>query len=311
MKDIKINIEKLAKAIGFDAIGFAKASPLIKDIQHLTKWLEMGYNAQMKFFEKTLEKRQNVNKILDNANTVIMLAVNYYNCEEYNRDINKNLEGKIARYAWSMDYHIVIMNMLNKLVQKITEIYPLAKCCCYVDTGPVMEKRWAEIAGIGWQGKNSLIISKEFGSWIFLGTIITNLIVEPDQAAENHCGTCNICIEQCPTKAISEFGAIDARKCISYWTIEDKSGSIPENILNNLNGWAFGCDICQEVCPWNKYAKQTNNPDFASVRTTKLSYLEILQISKEEYNKKYKDSPLGHKKHKHFKKLIENLMINK
>lgn len=308
MEDIKLNIKNLAKTIGFDAIGFAKAEPLVNDIQLLTKWLELRYNAKMKFFRKTLDKREDVNKILENAKTVIMLAVNYYNRKEYNEDINYNEEGKIARYAWTKDYHIVIMKMLNELVKKITEIYPWAKCYCYVDTGPVMEKRWADIAGIGWQGKNSLIISKEFGSWIFLGTIITNLIIEPDQAAKNLCGTCNICIEKCPTKAINELGVIDARKCISYWTIEDKSGSIPENILNNLNGWIFGCDICQIVCPWNKNAKQTKNPDFASVKTTKLSYLEILQISEEVYKKSYKDSPLARKKLKHLKNLIEKLI---
>jgi epoxyqueuosine reductase len=298
----------LAKEIGFNAIGFAENQILIEESKQLKQWLEMGYNAQMQFFDITFNKRKNISNILQNAKTVIMLAVNYYNNVPFNSDFDFKKEGKIARFAWGVDYHIIIQNMLKQLTHRIKEIDSNAECIAYVDSGPVMEKRWAEKAGIGWQGKNSLIINKEYGSWIFLGIILTSLYIEPDDKATNHCGNCNICIDKCPTSAISEPGIINAQKCISYWTIEDKSGSIPDFVLKNINGWLFGCDICQEVCPWNINANQTNNPDFKKYKFKTLYFDEIMNISDVEYKVKYKDTPLFRRKHKLLKSLVEKLL---
>lgn len=236
-----------------------------------------------------------------------MLAVNYYNQHNHS-EINPRTQGKIARFAWGKDYHLVISNMLEKLTNNIKVLYPEAQTIFYVDTGPIMEKPWAQTSGIGWQGKNSLIITKEYGSWVFLATIVTNLEIEPDLPAKNLCGSCNICIKNCPTNAIAEHGILNANKCIAYWTIEDKTGLIPNEIIQNLNGWLFGCDICQQVCPYNLKPKPTQIPEFKTFYHTSINFSDILDSSNRQFKLSFKDTPLERRKLELIKNIIKKIM---
>ncbi len=315
MSDIKEKIKKIAVELGFCDIGFAKAEPLEEEIINYKKWLDAGYNASMTYMERNIEKRYDVRNILPGVKTVIVTAYNYFTPFKHNNQIPEStndseigkLYGKISRYAFGNDYHNVILPKLELLAARIEELYFATgkdkiknkhsgnQSKCYVDTGPLLEKVWAEKAGIGWQAKNSTIISKKHGSWIFLGIILTTLEFENDNQLRDHCGKCRICIEACPTGAIIEPKIIDSRKCISYWTIETKPEiDFPDSIINNLNGWLFGCDICQDVCPWNvKFQIQTNDLNFYPVdNETSLIINDVANMDKENFTVRFKNSPL-------------------
>ncbi|MBM2816817.1 MAG: hypothetical protein HW421_3579 [Ignavibacteria bacterium] len=285
----KEEIIKFSEELGFFKIGFASPSVPAENLTVYQNWLELGYHATMEYLRNGLEKRQYLSKVLPGVKTVIMTAFNYYTGEDF-----KHGELKISRYAQIRDYHKFMIQKLKALARKIKEYAPEAQFRIYSDTGPIMEKALAAKAGIGWQGKNGIIISKERGSWLFLGTILTTLEFEPDSPAVDSCGTCNICMDSCPTSAIVQPGVVNANKCISYWTTEaPKTGDIPEDIKENKKGWLYGCDICQEVCPWNiKFGKV--NPEAVNLRRIKSSYShkEIMAMDDEKFVEIFTGTPV-------------------
>jgi epoxyqueuosine reductase len=281
---------KKANEQGFNLIGFAPAEELTKEIKNLEKWLNENYQAGMQYMERNIEKRKNVKSLLTSAKSVISLGLNYFTPEKYSNDRSK---GKISRYAWGKDYHLIIWEKLDKLVNELRKIDNSFEAKTYVDTGPVMDKAWAVKSGIGWLGKHTNVINKEYGSWFFIASLITNFEFEYSLPIEDFCGSCRACIDACPTNAIIEEYVVDANKCISYLTIENKN-EIPAKFKGKFDNWIFGCDICQDVCPWNnKFSKITNNTGFFPINDKKeISLDEVLSLSKEEFNKRFKESPV-------------------
>jgi epoxyqueuosine reductase len=249
-------IKAKASELGIDKIAFAPVASLGEDGPRFFDWLRRGRHGEMAWLEREPEKRTDPRLIFPDAKTVISAAVNYYTPAQHKSD------GKISRYAWGDDYHDVVKQKLRTLLDWIVIADPNASGKVCVDTAPVMEKAWAQRASIGWIGKHSNVITKEFGSWIFLGEILLNIELEYDEPMADHCGSCTACIDNCPTDAIVEPYVVDSTKCISYATIELRSDELPENISANLNGWLYGCDICQDVCPWNRFEKPTEETRF-------------------------------------------------
>jgi epoxyqueuosine reductase len=293
----------LAKEFGFDLIGFAKAEPLNEEVKKLEVWIEKGFQATMSYMEKNIHKRKDVKEILPDAKSVISLAVNYYTDHQYSNDKSK---GKISRYAWGKDYHLIIWRMLSDFESKLLEIEPELKTLSYIDTGPVMDKVWAVKSGIGWMGKHTNVINKEIGSWIFLASIITNYEFEYSEIITDHCGSCTACIDACPTDAIVNEYVVDSNKCISFLTIENK-GEISKEFRGKFDNWIFGCDICQDVCPWNiKFADQTTIRDFHPVEGgTEIEINEVIEMNEDEFKKKFSVSPIKRTKLKGLKRNAE------
>lgn len=300
-------IEK-AKSLGFDLVGFAKAGELKPEIEHLEKWLAKNYQAGMKYMERNIDKRKDVNNILPNAKSVISLALNYYTNEKYSKENNK---GKVSRYAWGTDYHLIIWEKLEQLENELKQINPEFESKSYVDTGPVMDKVWAVKSGIGWMGKHTNVINKEIGSWIFLSTIITSYEFEYSEEIPDFCGSCTACIDACPTNAIVDEYVVDSNKCISYLTIENKK-EIQEKFKNDFDNWLFGCDICQDVCPWNiKFSQLTNEKNFYSENGNKeIGLKEIEQMTNKEFKVRFSRSPISRAKLKGLKRNAEFLKKN-
>jgi epoxyqueuosine reductase len=283
----QIVIEK-AKQVGFDLVGFAKADLLEVETEKLQQWLDKGYQASMNYMEKNLHKRKDVKEILPSAKSIISLALNYYTPENY---FNENNKGKISRYAWGKDYHLVIWQKLDELETMLKELEPELETLSYVDTGPVMDKVWAVRAGLGWMGKHTNIINPDYGSWFFIATIITNYEFESSEMITDHCGTCTACLDACPTKAIVEEYVVDANKCISFHTIENKD-EIPINLKGKFDNWIFGCDICQDVCPWNhKFSQNTWVNEFHPA-VKELSYDEVMSLDIQTFNERFVESPI-------------------
>ncbi len=282
-----------AKELGFDLIGFARAELLEREIKNLKEWLNKGYNASMEYMSKNVEKRFDVKNILPDAKSVISLAINYFVNDNYT---NKESKGKVSRYAWGKDYHLIIWDKLEILGDELKAIEPSFESKSYVDTGPVMDKVWAVRAGIGWMGKHTNVISREIGSWFFLATIITNYEFEYNEIITDHCGTCRACIDACPTSAIVNEYVLDSNRCISFLTIENK-GEIPDEFKGKFDNWIFGCDICQEVCPWNKkFSKPTSEHEFNTKANKELEINEILNMTEEEFKARFQSSPISRAK---------------
>jgi epoxyqueuosine reductase len=281
-------VTEKAKQVGFDLVGFAKAEILDKESEHLHQWLNKNYQAGMDYMSKNFEKRNDVKKILPNAKTIISFGLNYYTPESYSDEESK---GKISRYAWGKDYHLIIWAMLDELEEELIKIDPDFESISYVDTGPVMDKAWAVRAGIGWLGKHTNVINREMGSWFFIANIITNLEFDYSDQIPDFCGSCTACIDACPTNAIVEEYVVDANKCISYLTIENKK-DISEELKGKFDNWLFGCDICQDVCPWNqKFSVETLLKDFHP-QNKELNLDEVVELTEEEFKDRFKNSPI-------------------
>lgn len=281
-------IEK-AKELGFELIGFAKAELLIDETIRLQKWLDNGFQSGMGYMNRNYDKRKDVKLILNDAKSVISLAMNYYTGHKHN---NRNDYGKISRYAWGKDYHLIIWEKLELLEDYLKQLDHNFNSISYVDTGPVMDKAWAVRAGIGWLGKNSNVINKETGSWIFLASIITNYDFDYNTITPDYCGSCSSCIDACPTNAIVTEYVVDANKCISYLTIENK-GEIDKEFENKFDQWLFGCDICQDVCPWNKkFSTQTRENQFQPLNGTEFNLNDVLKFDESEFNNRFETSPI-------------------
>ena len=259
METLSARIRRKASELGIDKVGFARADQLADEGAHFFEWLATGKHGEMAWLERDPDKRADPRLIFPDAKSVISVAINYYTPHPHDRDDNR---GKISRYAWGDDYHDVVKEKLRVLLDWIAAENPGVGGKVSVDTAPVMEKAWAERAGIGWIGKHSNLITKELGSWVFLGEILLNVELEYDDPVTDHCGSCTACIEACPTGAIVEPFVVDSNKCISYATIELRADDLPNDISANLEGWVYGCDICQDVCPWNRFEKPTMETRF-------------------------------------------------
>ncbi|HEX9252494.1 MAG TPA: tRNA epoxyqueuosine(34) reductase QueG [Ignavibacteriaceae bacterium] len=283
----QIVIEK-AKQLGFDLVGFTKTDLLEDETEKLQQWLDKGYQASMNYMEKNLHKRKDVKEILPIAKSVISLALNYYTPENHS---DKNDMGKVSRYAWGKDYHLIIWQKLDELETMLKEIEPEFETLSYVDTGPVMDKVWAVRAGIGWIGKHTNVINPDYGSWFFIATIFTNYEFDYSEIITDHCGSCTACIDACPTNAIVQEYVVDANKCISFQTIENKE-EIPVELKRKFDNWIFGCDICQDVCPWNqKFSQHTWIQEFYP-HNKELNYIEIMKLNNQSFKERFAESPI-------------------
>jgi len=282
-------IKDKARELGFSKVGIARADVLTDESTRLNEWLSRGYRGTMAWMQKDPEKRVDVRRIVPGAKSVISVALNYYIPTSHS---NADRTGKISRYAWGDDYHVVVTPRIQSLVDCIKSEKPDVHSAAYVDTGPVLEKAWAVRAGIGWLGKHTNVITKEYGSWVFLGEIIVDTELEYDEPIADFCGSCTACIRACPTDAIVEPYVLDSTKCISYLTIENKE-DIPEELKPKLANWVYGCDICQDVCPWNRFQQPTEeiafrpreeniNPDLRALST----------IAEEEFSRRFRRSPV-------------------
>jgi epoxyqueuosine reductase len=252
-------IKAHARTLGFDACGIAPAADH-PELHFYREWLDRGYAGEMAYLHRTAERRVDVRHVLPSARTVIMTATVYNTDRPYSTECRDPERAQIARYAWGDDYHDVIGARLQSLVAWMRESSSDSfEARAYVDTGPVQERVYAQHAGIGWIGKNTCVIHPELGSWVFLGAIICSLPLDVDAPSLDQCGTCTLCIEACPTQAIVAPGVLDSRRCISYLTIELR-GDIPPEHHAGIGSHVYGCDICQEVCPWNASAPRSDDP---------------------------------------------------
>lgn len=283
-------IKAMARAVGFDKVGIAEVVQMREEVDHLRAWIDKGYHATMRWMSRTLEKRESPGNVLPGARSIVSVALNYYTPYEHSNGKGK---GKISRYAWGDDYHDIVGEKLAMLWESMQATYPEIAGKYYVDTGPVMEKVWAQRAGLGWIGKHTNLITPDIGSWVFLGEIITSLEIEPDEPATDHCGTCTLCIEACPTGAITEPYVVDSGLCLSYLTIEHRE-EITGKIRDQFDGWIYGCDVCQDVCPWNhKFSVVTPDDRFAPRPGNEAPDLDSWsRMSAGEFSSKFKGSPM-------------------
>ncbi len=286
---ISKEIKKKALEIGFTKIGIVPAEALMEEHAHLKDWLERGLHGDMAWMEREPEKRSDPRLLFSKAKTVIVVAHNYFTGHEHNDNAET---GKISCYAWGDDYHDVVREKLTELLVWIKTKDSSAEGKICVDTAPMMDKAWAVRAGLGWLGKHTNLITTEIGSWVFIGSILLNLELEYDtKIIEDHCGTCTACLDACPTDAIVEPYVVDSRKCISYATIELRDEKLPADVAANMEGWLYGCDICQDVCPWNRFEKPTNESRF-NPRNGQTSILleEVLSLTTNSYTERFRFS---------------------
>jgi epoxyqueuosine reductase len=305
MNNLSKSIKQRALELGFTKVGIAMAEPLHEEGNHLREWLKHGYQGTMDWVGRNADKRIDPSLVLPGVKSVVAVAMNYY--VDVPHSSGKQI-GKVSRYAWGDDYHEILQARLKELLNFILEREPNANGKVYVDTGPVMEKAWAQRAGIGWLGKHTNIISQEDGSWLFLGEILLDIELEYDSPATDHCGTCTLCIEACPTDAITEPYVVDSNKCISYLTIEHR-GEIAKELAEKFDNWIYGCDICQDVCPWNeKYSRETTVVGFQPRGDAASPDLRRwAKMSETEFSKKFTKSAIKRTKHKG---LMRNLWIS-
>ncbi|WP_322095883.1 tRNA epoxyqueuosine(34) reductase QueG [Pseudanabaena mucicola] len=296
--DIKQTIINKAKELGFTKVGIARAESGL-EAERLQAWLDLGYHADMDWMSNP--KRQDITEVMVGVKSVICVALNYYTPHQHSCDRNI---GKISRYGWGRDYHKVLTKKLKALSTWLTAQGEQIEARYYVDTGPISEKAFAQKAGIGWIGKHSNVITRDYGSWLFLGELLTNLELEPDRPHTEHCGTCTRCIEACPTGAITQPFVVDANRCIAFHTIENKAAQIPDAIAKNLQNWVAGCDICQDVCPWNqRFAQETLESDFQPFAHNVDPQLEDLaNMTESEWDQGFTGSALRRIKHERWQR---------
>jgi epoxyqueuosine reductase len=277
-----------ALELGFHKVGIARAEMLGAEAKHLFEWLDAGHHGEMAWMERWREKRVDPSELLPDAKSVIAVALNYFTPHEHTG------EGKISRYAWGDDYHHILKEKLYALAEFIKAELPDASAKVCVDTAPMMDKVWAERAGIGWIGKSSNLITTDHGSWVFLGEIILDAELDYDtEPVTDHCGTCTACLDACPTGAIVEPYVVDSRRCISYATIELRDDHLPDEIKNNLDGWIYGCDICQDVCPWNRFEKPTTETRFEPRHgKTSLDLDAVTDMTQPEFSERFRRSAM-------------------
>jgi len=271
-------IKLLAVKSGFDFCGIAAARPLDEDARKLEKWLQQGKQGSMHYMENHFDLRVNPYKLLPGAKSVISLLMNYFPVADQEKDIPK-----ISKYAYGKDYHTVIRPKLEFILARMKEMFGDFHGRGFVDSAPVLERSWAVLSGLGWVGKNGNLIRKGNGSFFFIATLVIDLELEYDTpTSTDYCGTCTRCIDACPTEAIEPGKVVDGSKCISYFTIELKDLLIPEQMKDKFDNWMFGCDICQDVCPWNRFSKPTSESEFAPIA-------EILHLREKDWEEMTED----------------------
>lgn len=283
-------IKSQAKHLGFDFCGIAKAEFLEEEVPKLESWLNQNYHGQMAYMANHFDKRLDPTKLVEGAKTVVSLIYNYYPDQKLPEG-----EGdfKIAKYAYGKDYHYVIKDKLKLFLQHLKDEIGEINGRAFVDSAPVMERQWAQKSGLGWLGKNSLLLNRQMGSFFFLAELILDIEASPDAPmTKDYCGTCTKCIDACPTDAIVQNGVVDGSKCISYFTIELKE-QIPLEMKGKFENWVFGCDICQDVCPWNSFSKPHQESQFNPHPDLKeMEKRDWLEITEETFQKVFAKSPL-------------------
>jgi len=295
-----IQIKQWATELGFSHCGIAKAEFLEAEAPKLEEWLKRQYQGEMHYLENHFDMRLDPRILVPDAKSVISLTYNYYTDQKQNEDAPK-----ISKYAYGEDYHHVVKDKLKILLRNMQQTIGDLNGRCFVDSAPVMERAWASKAGIGWIGKHSLLINKTQGSFFFLAEIIVDAELEYDTAfATDHCGTCTACMDACPTNAIVENKVVDGSKCISYFTIELKD-AIPTSYKDKFDDWMFGCDICQDVCPWNRFSKQHNEPKFTpNPKLLAMNRREWQEITEDVFNELFQKSAVKRTKYEGLKRNI-------
>lgn len=292
-------IKAKAISLGFMSCGVSKAEFLEDEAPRLEKWLQQGMHGEMKYMENHFDKRLNPTLLVEGSKSVVSLLFNYYP-ENKQREDSFN----ISKYAYGQDYHFVVKNKLKQLLAFIQEEIGEVHGRAFVDSAPVLDKAWAKRSGLGWVGKHSNLLTKQVGSFYFIAELIIDLDLAYDTPVTDHCGSCTACIDACPTQAIVEPYVVDGSKCISYFTIELKE-SIPSDFKNTFDDWAFGCDVCQDVCPWNKFSKAHKEPLFQpDERLLNYSKKEWQEITQEVFQEIFKKSAVKRTKYEGFKRNV-------
>lgn len=303
---LKDELQAFARAQGCDLFGVAPIS-LFQELEFYPRWLDAGYASEMAYLHRQLPKRLDARQILPEAKSVIVIGVIYHTPQPLSREIEDPERGWISRYAWGDDYHEVLTRKLEALHEFLrAQAGADYQGKFYVDTGPVLDRVFAKYAGLGWFGKNTNLINQKLGSWFFIGELLTNLALEIAAPPPDRCGTCRRCLDACPTSAFPAPYVLDASRCISYLTIELR-GAIPEELRAAMGNHLFGCDICQDVCPWNRKAAVTETPEFLprpNAVAPRLS--ELAELSEEDFRQRFKNSPVKRAKWRGF---MRNLLV--
>jgi epoxyqueuosine reductase len=293
-------VKETAASLGFSFCGIAKAEFLEEEAPRLEAWLNKGYQGKMSYLENYFDKRLDPTLLVPGAKSVISLLYNYYP----EKDLGREGEFKISKYAYGEDYHVVIKDKLKVFLEKIQEAVGEVHGRVFVDSAPVMERAWAKRSGLGWIGKNSLLLNREMGSFFFIAELILDLELEYDGPIKDYCGTCTACMDACPTEAIPAPYVVDGSKCISYFTIELKE-EIPADVKGKFENWIFGCDICQDVCPWNRFSKSHQEARFQpSPGLASMEKQEWKEMTQEVFQTLFKNSPLKRTKFEGLKRNI-------
>ncbi len=297
-------IKTKAQELGFSYCGISKAEFLEEEAHHLETWLKRSYNGKMSYMENHFDKRLDPRLLVDGAKSVVSLLLNY-NTNQFQTDTTAP---KISTYAYGEDYHDVIKDKLKEFLSYIQSTIGEVNGRVFVDSAPVMDKAWAKKSGLGWVGKNSNLIHPKQGSFFFIAELIIDLELESDGPIKDYCGTCTRCIDACPTDAIVEPYVVNGSKCISYLTIELKDAIIPNEFKGKMDGWMFGCDVCQDVCPWNRFAKQHQEPRFnPKTNVLEMSKNDWKELTSEVFNELFKRSAVKRTKFDGLKRNIEFL----
>lgn len=293
-------IKTKANDLGFFHCGFSKAGFLAEEAPRLENWLKNNAHGKMHYMENHFEKRLDPTLLVEGAKTVVSLLLNYFPSASQNPD-----SSKISKYAYGEDYHFVIKDKLKELLKGIQEEIGEVNGRVFVDSAPVMDKVWAQKSGLGWVGKHSNLVNPKKGSFFFIAELIIDLELEPDPPIRDYCGTCTRCIDACPTEAIVEPYKVDGSKCISYLTIELKDENLPEKFKNQMENWMFGCDICQDVCPWNRFSQPHLEPRFeANAKMLDMNKKDWLELDELTFNDVLKNTPLQRPKFKNLKRNV-------
>ena len=282
-------IKNLAHEEGFDFCGIARSEALSEDARRLENWLNQGMQGSMKYMENHFDLRVNPNKLVPGAKSVITFLLNYYPEKAQSPHLPK-----ISKYAYGKDYHEVIKQKLNRILEKLKKEIGEIHGRGFVDSAPVLERTWAQKSGLGWIGKNGNLINKQMGSFLFISTLIVDIeLAYDDPFAKDFCGSCRKCVDACPTEAILDNKVVDGSKCISYMTIELKEALIPQSMTGKFENWIFGCDICQDICPWNRFSRPNQEAQFTPLpEIMNLSLIDWEEMTEEGFKKLFKESAL-------------------